>query len=107
MMGNLHARKDSALMKQLPSSISLDVRHHAGTTWVCRNANTDSCGPYLIPSSEGEADRPGIDLTPPSDRAFDGYFDVVSFTASPPAAFPERLEAFEAKMQQLMSSLPK
>jgi hypothetical protein len=107
MMGNLHARKDSALMKQLSSSIALDVRHHSGTAWVCRTGSPDSCGPIVIPRSEGEADRSGIDLTPPLDRSFDGYYDVVSFTASPPAAFPEKTEAFEAKMQVLMSSVPK
>ena len=94
----------TALMKQLPSAVTLDVRHHAGTCWICRDG-ADTCGPYVLGETEGAADRPGIDLTPTFDHAYDGSFDIVSFTASPPAAFPEKREAFEAKMQELMRSV--
>ena len=113
VMGNLHARK-------LPGSpwkpddgyqwltsrltwplVSLNAAHGDGTAWICGSAKAEECGPRVVAARESNGKR-SVTLAP-SKEGYDGVFDVVTFTASPPAAFPEKARGFDEKLTALLN----
>jgi hypothetical protein len=113
LMGNLHARKtqgapwgDAAfrfLAGYLPAPVtSLDVRSSGGTAWLCHSGKATDCGADLAATPPGAGE--GVRLAPSREGAFDGTFDVGPFTASPPAAFPEKAVGFDATLAALLKS---
>ncbi len=111
--GNLHARKvvgspwkpDDGygwLASRLTWPVtSLNARHADGTAWVCSSPKPEECGPKPLAGDDVKATR-GVQLTPSADLAYDGVFDVVTFTAAPPAAFPERAIGLDAQLAALL-----
>jgi hypothetical protein len=114
VMGNMHARKTKGSpwaptdgFRPLTSLlawplVSLNSAHDDGSAWVCYSGKAEECGPKLMSASESLGKR-AVKIAPSKEGAFDGIFDVGSFTASPPAAFPEKAVGFEEKLKALMN----
>lgn len=110
VMGNLHARKKAGVpwdptYQWLASLltwpvVSLDAVHEDGTAWVCVGNGPEGCGPKVVAGRNGLGRR-AVKLAPSPD-GYDGVFDVGHFTASPPAAFPEKAAGFEARLAELV-----
>jgi hypothetical protein len=113
VMGNLHARKTPgsswqpddgyqwlASLLHLPV-VSLDAGHGDGTAWICLSQKPEECGPKVVSARETTGQRE-VRLAPSKDGAYDGIFDVVTFTASPPAAQPEKAAGLDEKIRALL-----
>jgi hypothetical protein len=114
LMGDLHALKTrgrswvkgdsyawTAGLLSFPS-ISLRMSHQDGTAWACMGNSDADCKPtYISGRALPNAPR-GIVLEP--QPGYDGRIDVMTSTASPPAAFPEQAVGFEGKLKEIMNS---
>jgi hypothetical protein len=83
--------------------VTLNARWDDGTAWQCPDALPEHCTVRLV---VGDGAQSGIHLQPSKDRAFDGWFGVGALTASPPAGIPELAVGIDAKIAEVMTSIP-
>jgi hypothetical protein len=112
--GNLHARKKAGTPWKPDDTyqwmtsrltwpvVSLNAGHGDGTAWICMSSKAEECGPRVV-SARDSIGRRSVKLGPTEEGAYDGVYDVVTFTAAPPAAFPERAKGFDEKLTALLN----
>ena len=115
LVGNLHARRTpggpmspdqrwmaTAFVDAGVPFVSLVARHATGSSWFCSGPGPETCGPEFVGSPEEPLQAGRIELRPSEDGAYDGlFFPALTFTASPPAAFPERQARLENELAAL------
>lgn len=113
MVGDLHARRTLGgpvpnrwmgtwlVAAQIPF-VSLKVRRSEGTAWFCNGADAATCGPRAVGGSAEQGPPGQVVLNSVEGGAYDGtYVPGATFTASPPVAFPELSQGFDAKLAAL------
>jgi len=102
LVGNPHARlvRDTSVSPPYPpmsylverdlpegsTIFALDARFPTGEAWICSGGDASDCGPSAVAGRGKPGDPFRVVLGGDVDRTFNGFYQLPSLTASPPAA---------------------